>query len=83
MLMILGFHNNWSHWYKKGGLTKNHFWLVATQKNSVKGRVLNPFLGQKIKEKPFSDGKSRGPLLARAALNIVLLLFFLIAFIVQ
>ena len=31
--------------------------------------VLNPFNGQKIKESFFSDGKSRGPLLAGAALK--------------
>ena len=61
----------------RGGLAKNHFWLAATQKKRI-GEQLNyfwnmcpkPFLWTKIKENFFSDEKSRGPLLARAALKI-------------
>ena len=45
-----------------GGLAKNNFWLVATQKKRISWA--------KNKRKLFSDGKSRGPLLARAALNV-------------
>ena len=61
----------------RGGLAKNHIWLVATQKKRI-GEQINHFLnmcpkpwanGQKMKDKIFSDGKSRGPLLARAALK--------------
>ena len=59
-----------------GGLAKNHFWLVATQKKRI-GEQLNyfwnmcpkPFSWAKNKRKLFSDGKSRGPLLARVALK--------------
>ena len=59
-----------------GGLTKNHFWLVATQKKRI-GEQLNyfgnmcpkPFSWAKNERKLFSVGKSRGPLLARAALK--------------
>ena len=62
-----------------GGLAKNYFWLVATQKKKKKiGEQLNylwnmcpkPFSWTKNKRKLFSDGKSRGALLARAALNL-------------
>ena len=60
----------------RGGLAKNHFWLVATQKKRI-GEQLNyfwnmcpkPFSWAKNKRKLFSDGKSRGPLLARVALK--------------
>ena len=60
-----------------GGLAKNQFWLAATRKkkrireqpNYFQTCVLNPFQGQKIKENFFLDGKSRGSLLARTALN--------------
>ena len=60
----------------RGGLAKNHFWLVATQKERI-GEQLNyfwnmwpkPFSWAKNKRELFSDGKSRGPLLARAALK--------------
>ena len=60
----------------RGGLAKNHFWLVATQKKRI-GEQLNYFWNMcpklfswaKNKRKLFSDGKSRGPLLARVALN--------------
>ena len=59
-----------------GGLPKNHFWLVATQKERI-GEQLNyfwnmcpkPFSWAKNKRKRFSDGKSRGPLLEGVALN--------------
>ena len=60
----------------RGGLAKNHFWLVATQKKRI-GEQLSYFLNMchvafswaKCKRKMFSDGKSRGPLLTRAALD--------------
>ena len=60
----------------RGGLAKNHFWLVATQKKRI-GEQLNyfwnmcskPFSWAKNKRKLFSDGKPGGPLLAGAALN--------------
>ena len=60
----------------RGGLAKNHFWLVATQKKRI-GEQLNyfwnmcpkPFSWAKNKRKRFSDGKSRGPLLEGVALN--------------
>ena len=60
-----------------GGLAKNQFWLAATRKKRelennqtiFQTCVLNPFQGQKIKENFFLDGKSRGSLLARTALN--------------
>ena len=59
-----------------GVLAKNHFWPVATRKNRI-GEQLNyfwnicpkPFYGKKIKENFFTVGKTRGPLLARAALK--------------
>ena len=59
-----------------GGHAKNNFWLVAKQKKRI-GEQLNyfwnmcpkPFSWAKNKRKLFSDGKSRGPLLAGAALN--------------
>ena len=58
----------------RGGLAKNHFWLVTTQKERI-GEQLNyyrnicpkPFSWAKNKRKLFSDGKSKGPLLARVA----------------
>ena len=61
----------------RGGLAKNHFWLVATQKKRI-GEQLNyfwnmcpkPFSWAKNKRKLFSVGKSRGPLLARVALKL-------------
>ena len=61
----------------RSGLGKNHFWLVAKQKKTRIGEQLNYFWNicsksfswAKIKRKYFSDGKSRGPLLARAALK--------------
>ena len=54
----------------RGGLAKNHFWLVATQKKRI-GEQLNyfwnmcpkPFSWAKNKRELFSDGKLRGPLL--------------------
>ena len=60
----------------RGGLAKNHFWLVATQKKRI-GEQLNyfwnmcpkPFSWAKNKRKLFSDGKLRGPLLGRVALK--------------
>ena len=60
----------------KGGLAKSHFWIVATQKKRI-GEQLNyfwnmcpkPFSWTKNARKLFSDGKSRGPLLVRAALK--------------
>ena len=60
----------------RGGLAKNDFWLVAKQKKRI-GEQLNyflnmcpkPFSWAKNKRKLFSDGKSRGPLLARVALR--------------
>ena len=60
----------------RGGLAKNHFWPVATQKKRI-GKQLNQFLNMcpepfswaKNKRKLLSDGKSRGTLLARAALK--------------
>ena len=60
----------------RGGLAKNHFWIVATQKKRT-GVQLNyfwnmcpkPFSRTKKKRKLFSRGKSRGPLSARASLN--------------
>ena len=60
----------------RGGLAKNHFWLVATQKKRI-GEQLNdfwnmcpkPFPWAKNKRKMFSDGKSRGPHLARVAIK--------------
>ena len=60
----------------RGGLAKNDFWLVVKQKKKI-GEQLNyfwnmcpkPFSWTKNKRKLFSDGKSRGPLLAGAALN--------------
>ena len=60
----------------RGGLAKNDFWLVATQKERI-GEQLNyfwnmcpkPFSRAKNKRKLFSDGRSRGPLLARVALK--------------
>ena len=63
------------HW---SALAKNHFWHVATQKKRI-GEQLNdfwnmcpkPFSWAKNKKKLFSDGKSRGPLLAGAALKPV------------
>ena len=54
-----------------GGLAKYHFWPVATQKRRI-GEQLNCFWNlcpAKNKRKLFFDGKSRGLLLARAALN--------------
>ena len=59
-----------------GVLAKNHFWLLATQKKGI-GEQLKyfrdmcpkPFSWAKNKRKLFPDGKSRGPFLARAALN--------------
>ena len=59
-----------------GGLAKNRFWLVATQKKRI-GEQLNyfwnmypkPFSWAKNKRKLALDGKSRGSLLARAALK--------------
>ena len=62
--------------FHRGGLAKNNFWLVATQKKRI-GEQLNYFWNMcpkrfswaKKKRKLFSDGKSRGPLLARAALE--------------
>ena len=59
-----------------GVLAKNHIWPVATRKkrigeqlNYIGKCVLNPLHRQKRKENFFSDGRSRGPLLAKAALN--------------
>ena len=60
----------------RGGLAKNHFWLVATQKKRI-GEQLSYFWNMcpeafswaKYKRKMFSEGKSRGPLLTRAALD--------------
>ena len=60
----------------RGGLAKNDFWLVTKQKKKI-GEQLNyfwnmcskPFSWTKNKRKLFSDGKSRGTLLAGAALN--------------
>ena len=59
-----------------GGLAKNHFWLVATRKMRIRDQpnyFLNmcpkPFSWAKNQGKLFLDGKSRGPLLARVALN--------------
>ena len=61
-----------------GGLAKNHFWLVSTQKKKKTIReplhyfwnmYPKPFSWAKNKRKFFSDGKSRGPLLARATLK--------------
>ena len=59
-----------------GVLAKNHFWLVATRKKRI-GEQLNYFLNMcpkpfpwaKNKRTLFPDGKSRGPLLAKAALK--------------
>ena len=60
------------HW---GGLARNHFWLVTTQKERIREQLNyfsnmcpNPFSWAKNKRKLSSDGKSRGPLLARAVL---------------
>ena len=59
-----------------GGLAKNYFWLVATQKKRIGEQITyfwnmraKPFSWAKSKRKLFSDGRSWGPLLARAALN--------------
>ena len=59
-----------------GGLAKNHFWLVSTRKKRIRDQpnyFLNmcpkPFSWAKNQGKLFLDGKSRGPLLARVALN--------------
>ena len=60
----------------QGWSGQNHFGLVATQKKRI-GEQLNhfwnmcpkPFSWAKNKRKVFSDGKSRGPLLASAALK--------------
>ena len=59
-----------------GVLAKNHFWLLTAQKKRI-GEQLNyfwdmcpkPFPWVKNKRKLSSDGKLRGPFLARAALN--------------
>ena len=63
----------------QGGLAKNHFWLVATQKNRIREQpnyfwnmCPKPFSWAKNKGKLFLDGKSRGPLLARAALKFAI-----------
>ena len=59
-----------------GGLAKNYFWLVATQKKRIGEQLtyfwnmcFKPFSWAKSKRKLFSDGRSWGPLLARAAPN--------------
>ena len=49
------------------GNSKKENW--RTNKPIFETRALNPFHGQKTKDKFFSDGKSRGQLLARAALK--------------
>ena len=67
----------------RGGLAKNDFWLVATQKKRI-GEQLNYFWNMcpkpcswaKNKRKLFTDGKSRRPLLAGAALNTLLERFY-------
>ena len=60
----------------KGGLAKNHFWLVTTQKERIEEQLNyfwnmcpKPFLWAKNKRKLFSNEKSRGPLSASAALK--------------
>ena len=62
-----------------GGLAKNHFWLVATRKkrireqpNYFRNMCPKPFSWAKNKGKLFLDGKSRGLLLARAALKFAI-----------
>ena len=67
------FKCNRNHLYQ---FTKNHSWLLATQKKGI-GEQLNyfwymcpiPSPWEKNKRTFFPDGKSRGPFLARAALN--------------
>ena len=61
---------------RRVGLAKNDFWLVVKQKKRI-GEQLNyflnvcpqPFSWAKNKRKLLSEGKSRGPLLAGAALK--------------
>ena len=57
-------------------LAKNHSWLLATQKKGLREQlnyfwymcpISSPW--EKNKRTLFPDGKSRGPFLARAALN--------------
>ena len=59
-----------------GCSSQNHFWLVAMRKKRIGERLKyfwnmcpKSFSSAKKKRKHFSDGKSIGPLLARAALN--------------
>ena len=71
----------------KCGLSKKNFFGLWQRKNRelennytiFEKCFVNPFHGQTIKENFFSDGKSRGPLLARVKCvesGIVLLRFF-------